>query len=215
MTSAKICGLNGEGAMTAALDGGASHVGLVFYPKSPRAVTVAEAASLSRLAAGRAVRVGLFVDPGDDLLESVLNGVQLDLLQLHGAETPKRVADIRARTGHSVMKAVSVAEAADVAGADAYIDVTDWLMFDAKPPKSMANALPGGNALAFDWGLLAGKDWPVPWMLAGGLTAENVTEAIRRTGTPVVDISSGVEDQPGQKNPAKIKAFLAAVAGAG
>lgn len=211
MTTAKICGINEPAAMEAALAGGASHVGLVFFAKSPRAVTAGQAAALSRLAQSKAVRVGLFVDPEDAFLTQTLASVPLDLIQLHGKETPERVAAIRQATGIEVMKAISVAGSDDVAAAEAYGDVADWLMFDAKPPKSMENALPGGNAVSFDWSLLAGRSWPKPWMLAGGLTAENVGEAIRVTGAPVVDTSSGVEDAPGRKNPLKIKAFLAAV----
>lgn len=211
-TSAKICGINDPTAMAAAIDGGASHVGLVFYDKSPRAVTVEKASELSVLAQGNAIRVGLFVGPNDAFLETILGAVSLDLLQLHGTETPERTAEIRARFGLQVMKVLSVAEQADVEKANAYLDVTDWLMFDAKPPKSLKNALPGGNAVSFDWSLLAGQSWPKPWMLAGGLTADNVSEAIRVTGAPVVDTSSGVEDRPGHKSPVKIKAFLEAVA---
>jgi phosphoribosylanthranilate isomerase len=200
--TAKICGINDSTAMRTAVECGASHVGLVFYPPSPRAV----------IADGRAQRVGLFVDPEDATLEQVLDAVSLDLLQLHGAETPARVRAIRDRTGIAVMKVIRVAEADDIRHADAYFDVADWLMFDAKPPKEMKNALPGGNALPFDWTLLSGRNWPLPWMLAGGLTAENVAEAVRRTGARVVDTSSGVEDTPGRKNPEKIRAFLDAVA---
>lgn len=210
--TAKICGINDPAAMKTAVDCGASHVGLVFYPPSPRAVTAEAAAPLAAIAAGRAERVGLFVDPEDAALDLVLKSVPLDLLQLHGAETPARVRAIRERTGVAVMKVIRVAGAADVARADAYLDVADRLMFDAKPPKDMVNALPGGNALPFDWTLLSGRRWPLPWMLAGGLTAENVAEAARRTGARVVDTSSGVEDSPGRKNPEKIRAFLDAVA---
>jgi len=210
--TAKICGINDPTAMQTAVDCGASHVGLVFYPPSPRAVTTEQAADLAAIADGRAKRAGLFVDPDDATLDRVLAAAALDLLQLHGSETPARVQAIRQRTGVAVMKVIRVAEADDVGRADAFFDVADWLMFDAKPPKGMKNALPGGNALPFDWTLLSGRDWPLPWMLAGGLTAENVAEAVRRTGARVVDTSSGVEDAPGRKNPEKIRAFLAAVA---
>jgi phosphoribosylanthranilate isomerase len=210
--TAKICGINDSIAMQTAVECGASHVGLVFYPPSPRAVTPEQATGLAAIADGRAQRVGLFVDPEDATLEQVLDSVSLDLLQLHGAETPARVRAIRDRTGIAVMKVIRVAEADDIRHADAYFDVADWLMFDAKPPKEMKNALPGGNALPFDWTLLSGRNWPLPWMLAGGLTAENVAEAVRRTGARVVDTSSGVEDSPGRKSPEKIRAFLDAVA---
>ena len=210
--TAKICGINDPIAMAAAIDGGASHVGLVFYDKSPRAVTPAQASKLSGQAQGNAIRVGLFVDPTDAVLENILRVVSLDLLQLHGIETPGRTAEIQSRFGLQVMKVLSIADKADVEQASIYLDVVDWLMFDAKPPKPLTNALPGGNAVSFDWSLLAGRSWPRPWMLAGGLTADNVSEAIRVTGASVVDTSSGVEDRPGHKNPAKTRAFLRMVA---
>jgi phosphoribosylanthranilate isomerase len=210
--TAKICGINDAVAMVAAVEAGASHVGLVFYPPSPRSVTPSEAAGLTAVAGTRVVRTGLFVDPDDALIDGVLAEVPLDLLQLHGAETPERVRALRARTGRKVMKVIRVGGAADIDGTKAYLDVADWLMFDALPPKDMKNALPGGNALAFEWALLAGRAWPLPWMLAGGLTADNVAEAVRLSGARVVDTSSGVEDAPGRKNPDKIRAFLAAVA---
>jgi phosphoribosylanthranilate isomerase len=209
--TAKICGINDPVAMETAVAGGASHVGLVFYPPSPRAVNAAQAAELAPIAEGRAVRTGLFVDPDDRLLDDVLARVPLDLLQLHGKETPARLAAIRERTGRKVMKAIRVGTAGDIGGANAFLDVADWLMFDGLPPKYMKNALPGGNAVSFDWTLLAGHDWPLPWMLAGGLSANNVAAAVRQSGARVVDTSSGVEDAPGRKNPEKIRAFLAAV----
>ena len=213
--TAKICGINDAAALTAAVDGGASHVGFVFYPPSPRAVTPDTAAALSGMvdtSARRVIRTGLFVDPDDALIDTVAARVPLELLQLHGGETPERVAALKQRSGLSVMKVIRVGAAADIDRAADFFDVADWLMFDALPPKSMADALPGGNALAFDWRLLSGRDWPLPWMLAGGLTAENVAEAVRLSGAAVVDTSSGVEDSPGRKNPALIRAFLAAVA---
>jgi phosphoribosylanthranilate isomerase len=216
--SAKICGINDAAALTAAVEGGASHVGFVFYPPSPRAVTPDAAATLSGLANSadstnrRVVRTGLFVDPDDGLIDTVVGQVPLELLQLHGNETPERVAALKRRSNRQVMKVIRVGAAADIDRAADFVGVADWLMFDALPPKSMAGALPGGNALAFDWRLLAGRDWPLPWMLAGGLTADNVAEAVRLSGARVVDTSSGVEDSPGKKNPALIRAFLAAVA---
>jgi phosphoribosylanthranilate isomerase len=210
--TAKICGINDPRAMTAAIEGGASHVGLVFYPKSPRFVTLDQAANLSSMAANKATRVALFVDPNDAELHAVLGAVPIELVQLHGSESPERTEEIKKATGRAIMKVISVSDATDIARAKDYVDVADWLMFDAKPPKSLKNALPGGNAVSFDWSLLSAKTWPLPWMLAGGLTAENVAEAIRLTGAKVLDTSSGVEDTPGKKNPIKIKAFLEAVA---
>jgi len=205
----KICGLSRADAVAAAVAGGAAFVGFVFYPRSPRAVTPETAGRLAAAVPPGIVKVGLFVDPGDDAIAATLAAAPLDLLQLHGEETPERAATIRARFGRPVMKVLPVAEADDVAEADRYVAVVDRLMFDAKPP-TRPDALPGGNGLPFDWRLLAGRHWPVPWMLAGGLTAATVAEAVRLTGAPAVDVSSGVEDAPGVKSVAKIAAFLAA-----
>ncbi len=210
---AKICGLNDSEAVHAAVEGGAAFVGFVFYPPSPRAVTPERAAELTTIVPASVGKVGLFVDAGDDEIDAVLSRAALDMLQLHGAESPERVSELRTRTGLRVMKAVSVAASADVERAPAYYGAAEWLMFDAKPPKDMAGALPGGNALAFDWLLLKGWDFPLPWMLAGGLDAGNVAEAVRLSGARYVDTSSGVEDRPGVKNPGRIREFLAAVAG--
>lgn len=207
----KICGLNAPAAVEAAVKGGADLIGLNFYPPSPRAVTPEEAAQLAGRLPPGVSRVGVFVDPDDDQLAATLAKVPLDVLQLHGHETPRRVAEIRARFARSVMKVIQVAKKEDLETADAYLGLVDRLMFDAKPPKSAKAALPGGNAVAFDWQLLAGRRWPRPWLLAGGLTAENLAEAVRTSSAPGVDVSSGVEDAPGRKSPAKIAAFLAAV----
>lgn len=207
---AKICGLKTEDAVAAAVAGGAAFVGFNFFPKSPRAVTPEQAAALATLVPASVGKVGLFVDDADSRFDAVLGTAKLDLLQLHGAETPRRVAEIRARTGLPVMKAISVAGSDDIAAAGAYVEAADWLMFDAKPPKDMAGALPGGNALAFDWTLIAGRRWPSPWMLAGGLTPDNLAEAVRVSGAAYVDVSSGVEDAPGRKSPVRIAAFLEA-----
>ncbi len=207
---AKICGLNAPAAVDAAAKGGADLIGLVFYPPSPRAVTPEQAAQLAGRVPPGVTRVGLFVDPDDDQLAATLAKVPLDLLQLHGHETPRRVAEIRARFARPVMKVIKVAKMEDLEAADAYLGLVDRLMFDAKTPKAAKDALPGGNALAFDWQILAGRHWPKPWLLAGGLTADNLAEAVRTTGARGVDVSSGVEDAPGRKSPAKIAAFLAA-----
>jgi phosphoribosylanthranilate isomerase len=206
----KICGINSPAAVEAAVKGGADLIGLVFYPPSPRAVTPEQAAQLAGRAPPGVTRVGLFVDPDDDQLAATLAKVPLDLLQLHGAETPRRVAEIRARFARPVMKVIKLAKKADLDAVAAYTGLVDRLMFDAKAPKAAKDALPGGNALAFDWQLLAGRHWPKPWLLAGGLTADNLAEAVRTSGAPGVDVSSGVEDAPGRKSPAKIAAFLAA-----
>ena len=209
---AKICGINSRAALEAAVAGGAEFVGFIFYPPSPRSVTPAEAAALAAIAGTRAVRTGLFVDPDDRLIDGVLADVPLDLIQLHGKESPERVRSLRRRTGRLVKKALRSGSAADGGAAEAYLEAADWLMFDALPPETMKNALPGGNAVAFDWALLSGRAWPLPWMLAGGINSNNVADAVRLSGARVVDTSSGVEDAPGRKNPDKIKAFLDAVA---
>jgi phosphoribosylanthranilate isomerase len=207
MIEVKICGLNDPASVVAAAAAGAGFVGFIFYPPSPRAVTPVAAAQLARLLPSRVLTVGLFVDPADALLESVLALAPLEMLQLHGGEPPERVAQIKARFGRPVMKAIAIAEASDLAVAQPYLATADWLLFDAKPPPEPA-ALPGGNARPFDWRLLAGRQWARPWMLSGGLTADNLAQAVRESGATVVDVSSGVEDRPGVKNPDRIRAFL-------
>ena len=211
--TAKICGINDPEAMRAAITGRASHVGLVFYPPSPRAVNPGEAMALSAVVPERVQKVGLFVDPEDDQIDKTLFVVKLDMLQLHGDETPDRVRDLKARTGKKVMKVIKVSEPEDLVRAEAYVRIADALMFDAKPPKGMKDALPGGNAVSFDWRILSGRKWPLPWMLAGGLTKDNVATAVELSGARIVDTSSGVEDVPGHKNVDKIAEFLRAVAG--
>lgn len=206
----KICGVTDPKAVQAVVEAGADMIGFMFYPPSPRAVTPERAGELAREMPAGIVKVAVLVDPDDALVDAVVATGVIDLLQLHGRETPERVAAIKARTGLPVMKVLPVAEQADVAAAAAYDGVVDRIMFDAKPPKGMAGALPGGNALAFDWTLLDGLTLSTPWTLAGGLHAGNVADAIRRTGTRSVDTSSGVEDRPGVKNPDKIRAFVAA-----
>jgi phosphoribosylanthranilate isomerase len=205
---AKICGVNSRPALDAAIAGGAGFIGFNFYPPSPRALNAEAAAALALAVPPVIAKVGVLVDEPDERIAEILARVPLDMLQLHGKETPARVDDVRHRFGLPVMKAVKIAEAADLAVADRYVGHADWLMFDAKPPPQMTGALPGGNALSFDWQLLAGRSWPSPWMLSGGLTSENLGEAVRISGARVVDVSSGVESQPGVKDPEKIAAFL-------
>jgi phosphoribosylanthranilate isomerase len=154
------------------------------------------------------VKVGLFVDASDEDIARTLSEAPLDMLQLHGDEMPRRVKDVRRKFGKPVMKALRVASAADIAAADEYLPAVDWLLFDAKPPPEMKNALPGGNAISFDWSLIAGRGWSKPWMLSGGLNIGNLADSVRITGAKTVDVSSGVEDSPGRKNPEKIAAFL-------
>ncbi len=211
---AKICGLNDAESLQAALGGGADAIGLVFYAPSPRAVTPEQAAALLA-EAGAAVdkvrKVGLFVDPDDTLLDAVMAHVPLDMVQLHGSETPERVAEIGRRTDLPTMKAFRIRNAEDFGAVGDYDSAASWLLFDAKAPDDAKHALPGGNGMRFDWNLLAGRDWAHPWMLSGGLDATNVAEAIRISGAPWVDVSSGVEQAPGHKDPARIRAFLQAV----
>jgi phosphoribosylanthranilate isomerase len=208
--AAKICGLSQADAVAAAIAGGAAALGFVFYPKSPRNVAPARVAELCRAVPAGIIRVGLFVDADDATIAAVLAAAPLDMLQLHGSESPARVAAVRARFARPVMKALPIADPADVAAADAYLDVADRLLFDARPPRR-PDALPGGNGLVFDWRLIAGRRWRLPWTLSGGLTAGNVAEGVHLTGARAVDVSSGVESAPGIKDTAKIAAFLAAV----
>lgn len=207
----KICGLTDEEAMDAAIEAGADYLGLVFFAKSPRYVSPERAAELCQFVEGVS-KVGLFVDPDDAFLDEVLSHVRLDLLQFHGSESPERLEAIRAEFALPVMKVISVESAADLAQAEVFAAVADRLLFDAKPPKGAV--LPGGNAVSFDWSILSGFKSPLPWMLAGGLTPDNVAQAIRATGTRAVDVSSGVESAPGVKDPAKIAAFIKAAKGA-
>ena len=208
--AAKICGLSTPETVAAAIAGGARFVGFVFFPPSPRNLSPAQAGPLVRTVPAGVTRVGVFVDPDDDLLKRVLAAAALDIIQLHGDETPERVAQIKQRFGKKTMKAIKVAGDDDLAATPRYYKVADWLMFDARPPKEATR--PGGNALAFDWELLSTRRWPLPWMLSGGLTPENVAEAVRIAHATAVDVSSGVESAPGVKDVAKIRAFLGTVA---
>jgi phosphoribosylanthranilate isomerase len=207
--AAKICGLSSAEAVKAAVVGGAAYLGFVFYPPSPRAVTPAKAARLCAAVPTEISRVALFVDADDDTIGAVLAETQIDLLQFHGHESPERVAAAKLRFARPVMKAVAVAGPEDVLSAARYEEVADFLLFDAKPPRR-PDVLPGGNGLAFDWSLIAGRSWRREWMLSGGLTAELLPEAVRISGATVVDVSSGVESRPGEKDLDKISAFLAA-----
>ena len=206
----KICGLSTPESLRAAVGAGAVYVGFNFFPPSPRAVTPAEAAALTALVPDGVIKTGLFVDPEDDDIAAVLAVAQLDLLQLHGRETPDRLAALRKRFGIPIMKVVKLRDPDDLTSVADYFEVADRLLFDPKAPEGMIGALPGGNAVSFDWGMLAGRRWPLPWMLAGGLTTENLGEAVKVTAAPTVDVSSGVETALGVKDPAKIAAFLAA-----
>src|SRR5918993_3093190 len=205
----KICGINSPAALDAALSAGADMVGLVRFARSPRHLGLEEGRALSLRARGKAERVALVVDADDAALDAVVAAFDPDLLQLHGAETPERVAAIRPRLKRPVMKAIGIASAADLAAVASYGGVADRLLLDAKPPAD-AEALPGGNGVPFDWRLIAGLDAAKPVMLSGGLDGDNVAAAIALTGVRAVDVSSGVERRPGDKDPARIEAFIKA-----
>ena len=207
----KICGLRTAADVQAAADAGAAYGGFVFFAKSPRHLSIDQARELTRNAPEGLAKVALVVDADDEFLDALLAECPFDMLQLHGHEPVARVAEIRARYGLPVMKAVGIAEAGDLDAAFEYSLVADQILIDAKPPKDAA--LPGGNGLAFDWRLVAQRRWLRPWMLAGGLTPENVAQAIALTNARQVDVSSGVESAPGVKDPAKITAFVRAATG--
>ncbi|UCI19757.1 phosphoribosylanthranilate isomerase [Mesorhizobium sp. B2-1-8] len=205
----KICGLKTDQAMAAALAGGASHVGFIFFPKSPRYVEPVEAGRLREAARGKALAVAVTVDAKDAFLDEIVEKMQPDMLQLHGSETPERVAELKARHGLPVMKALPLSEAADLDRIRPFIGVADRFLFDAKPPRG--SELPGGNGVTFDWRILAGLDAGIDYMLSGGLNAANIGDALRLANPPAIDISSGVESAPGIKDPALIEQFFRAV----
>lgn len=208
VTEVKICGIRTLPALEAAITAGADYFGLVFYPRSPRNVTLAKAAQLAERARGRIKCVALVVDADDALIETIATKVRPDLIQLHGKETPERAAAIRRHAGCPLIKAISVAKPGDADRAKDYKRAADLIVFDAKPVD--ADALPGGNGLSFDWRLLAGRSRKMRYMLSGGLNPENVSEAIRLTGAAIVDVSSGVEVAPGKKQAGLIRRFVKA-----
>jgi phosphoribosylanthranilate isomerase len=208
MIEVKICGINSPEAADAAASAGADYVGLVFFPHSPRHVTSDQAASLAMRLRGRCGVVAVLVDATDAEIELAVKGARPDLLQLHGQESPERVAAIRLRFGIPVMKAIGVADAADLAAVAGFEPVADRLLFDARAPREAGR--PGGHGAAFDWRLLRGRRFSRPWLLSGGLNAENVARAIRACEAPGVDCSSGLETSPGVKGPHLIREFIAA-----
>jgi phosphoribosylanthranilate isomerase len=207
----KICGLTTIEQVQFAADAGANYMGFVFFAKSPRNLTIPQARDLTVEVPMGVAKVALTVNADDATLDGIVNTLPLDMLQLHGSESVERVADIRARYGLPVMKAIGVADAGDLAAIDAYAQVADQLLIDAKPPKNAK--LPGGNGLAFDWRLIANRRWAKPWMLAGGLAPDNVAQAVMLTGAAQVDVSSGVESAPGIKDKDMIARFVAAAVG--
>jgi phosphoribosylanthranilate isomerase len=206
----KICGIHDEAGRDAAVAAGVAYVGFVFFAASPRNVSPAAAALLAAGTPPGVAKVALTVDASDEALDALLGIAPIDILQLHGKETPARVAEVRSRFGLPVMKAVGIADEGDLPRIAEYARVCDQILVDAKAPK--AAALPGGNGLSFDWRLIAGRRWGVPWMLAGGLTPANAADAARLTGARQLDVSSGVESAPGVKDPVRLRAFMAAVA---
>ncbi len=207
----KICGLDREEAVDATVEAGAAMAGFVFYEPSPRNLPIEVAAKLIRRVPDSVQTVGLFVNPDNAMVTRVLDQTELDVIQLHGEESPARIEELKTVTGLPVIKVLKITEADDFEDLKAYEYVVERFLFDARAPEDMENALPGGNALSFDWRLLAERNWDTPWILAGGLTAENVAEAMRISGATAVDVSSGVEDHPGVKNVRKITAFIDAV----
>ncbi len=206
----KICGLSNRETIATAAEAGARYIGFVFFEKSPRNISLETAAALAAEVPPGMAKVALTVNADDDLLDRITQAVPLDFLQLHGNEKPERVQAVKARYGLPVMKAIGVADAEDLAAITDYEKVADQLLIDAKPPKRAV--LPGGNGLTFDWTLLQGRRWATPWMLAGGLSPDNVAEAGRLTGAKQVDVSSGVETAPGVKSEDLIRSFVAAAA---
>lgn len=209
MTDIKICGLTDPSHLRLAASLGVRYAGLVFFPRSPRNLSLEAARSLADQAPSTLTRTALLVDPDDALLDAVIHAVRPGLLQLHGQETPSRIAGIRARTGLPVMKALSIAAQEDLAPLAEYDAVADMLLFDAKAPAG--SHLPGGNGIVFDWNVLCDVRPKKPWMLSGGLTPDNVAAALNALTPDAVDVSSGVEDSPGVKSPDKIRAFVNAV----
>ncbi len=205
----KICGLNTEKSVAAALDGGASHVGFIFFPKSPRNIAPEDAGRLRQAAIGRANAVAVTVDATDSELERIISTVKPDMLQLHGKEAPERIGEIKQRFGLPVMKALAISTADDLNRIAPFKGIADRFLFDAKPPAG--SQLPGGNGVSFDWTLLSKLPAGLDYLLSGGINSENVAEALRMTNPPGLDISSGVERTPGVKDPALIAAFFAAV----
>ncbi len=208
LVEVKICGLKTPDAVDAAVDAGADMVGFVFFGRSPRNIDITLASDLMARVPKGITKVALTVDADDMLLADITENTSVDLLQLHGSESPAHVADLKKRFGLPAMKVFPISAAGDLTATKAYEDIADILMFDAKPPKDATR--PGGNAVVFDWTLLRGFTSPKPWMLAGGLTPENVADAVRISSAKIVDVSSAVEDAPGIKNPDKIRAFIAA-----
>lgn len=210
MVEVKICGLSEPETLSAALDAGADYVGLMFYEPSPRNLELDQARALAAQVGRRAKKVAVTVDADDAKLDQIIKAVQPDYIQTHGAETPERIRTIHERTGVPVIKAIKVKEAGDIATAEQYAHAADLVLFDSKAPETLENALPGGNGITFDWGLMGGETKRPRFMLSGGLHKDNLREAIRITKAPIIDVSSGVESSPGVKDVDLIRAFMEA-----
>ncbi|MEM7651008.1 MAG: phosphoribosylanthranilate isomerase [Pseudomonadota bacterium] len=208
MTQVKICGISTPETLRAAIEAGARYIGFVFFPPSPRHVDIETARDLALMIPTGVRAVGLFVNPSDEQLAETLGKVQLDMIQLHGQETPARIEEIKAQHTQDIIKAINVREENDLKSVSDFEDVADWLLFDSKPEQA---TLPGGTGESFDWALLAGRSFSKPWMLSGGLTPHNAPQALSQLTPNALDVSSGVESTPGAKDPAKIKAFMDAV----
>ena len=209
----KICGLDRAESVDAAVNAGAKLLGFVFYPPSPRNLTPHQASQLTIRVSAEVKRVGLLVNPTDKFISDILDTNDLDLIQLHGEETPERLTEIKRLTNLGVIKVIKISNVRDLSSIYEYERVSDWLMFDAAAPKDMKGALPGGNAISFDWKILKDVKISRPWILAGGLNAENVKKAVKISGARVVDVSSGVEKKPGVKSTEKIESFIKTVQG--
>ena len=205
MADVKICGIRDEKALQAAVEAGVRHIGFVFYPDSPRYIKPDQAKVLAEATPKSVRRVGLFVDPGSEGLEKILGTVELDMIQLHGDESPERVTEIKQKFGKPVMKALKIATKYDMEGLEDYEAAADWLLFDSK---SADAEMPGGTGQSFDWSVLKDRTFQKPWMLSGGLNHENVSDALSLLNPKVVDVSSGVESEPGVKDPDKIREFV-------
>ena len=207
----KICGLNNKETIEFAVKAGASHLGFIFYPPSPRSLTPKEAGHITSTTPRHIKRVAVVVNARDDLIDDIIQNLSPDILQLHGSETTSRIHEIKEKFKLPIMKAIKVANFDDIKSSQKYHDNSDFLLFDAKPPMTSKNALPGGNGISFDWTLLKSVKIGKPWFLSGGIHIGNVHEAIKTTGNRSIDISSGVEDQPGVKSSQKIDMFMKSI----
>jgi len=207
----KICGLNNKETIEVAVKAGASHLGFIFYPPSPRSLTPKEAGYITSTTPSHIKRVAVIVDARDDLINDIIQNLSPHILQLHGSETTSRIQEIKEKFKLPIMKAIKVANSDDIKSSEQYQDNSDFLLFDAKSPMTSKNALPGGNGISFDWALLKSVKIGKPWFLSGGIHIGNVQEAIKTTGNRSIDISSGVEDQPGVKSCEKIDMFMKSV----